>query len=211
MEAREDQKVFWIVVLVLLLLTRIPAVATYLSIDNVNVAFSLERFDPRVHQPQPPGYSFFVGFAHIVNLPFRDPGRTFTFISVLVSGLSLIMAFQLGKRMFSRWTGIAGAFLLVVNPVFWHSGLDGPLRPNLALFSLLTAYCCWRCWNGEKQFAIWGALALGVGSGFRPDLIAFLLPLWLISTWLGTKSFRTIVAAGAVLASVVLVWTGAMV
>jgi len=169
MEEREDQKVFWIVILVLLLLTRIPAMATYLSIDNVNLAFSLERFDPRVHQPQPPGYPFFVGFAHIVNVLFRDPERTFTFISVLVSGLSLIMAFQLGNRMFSWWAGIAGAFLLVVNPVFWHSGLDGPLRPNLALFSLLTAYCCWRCWNGEKQFAFWGAAALGIGSGFRPE------------------------------------------
>jgi hypothetical protein len=56
---------------------------------------------------------------------------------------------------------------------------------------------------------MWGALALGVGSGFRPDLIAFLLPLWLISTWLGTKSFRTIVAAGGLLAGVILVWAAA--
>src|SRR6266705_3559852 len=211
MEEREDQKVFWIVILVLLLLTRIPAMATYLSIDNVNLAFSLERFDPRVHQPQPPGYPFFVGFAHIVNVLFRDPERTFTFISVLVSGLSLIMAFQLGNRMFSWWAGIAGAFLLVVNPVFWHSGLDGPLRPNLALFSLLTAYCCWRCWNGEKQFAFWGAAALGIGSGFRPDLLAFLFPLWLLSSWVGTKSWRAVLQAFAVLAGIVLVWMGALV
>src|SRR5437016_3761030 len=211
MEEREDQKVFWIVILVLLLLTRIPAMATYLSIDNVNLAFSLERFDPRVHQPQPPGYPFFVGFAHIVNVLFRDPERTFTFISVLVSGLSLIMAFQLGNRMFSWWAGIAGAFLLVVNPVFWHSGLDGPLRPNLALFSLLTAYCCWRCWNGEKQFAYWGAVALGVGSGSRPDLLAFLFPLWLVSAWAGTKSWRSVTKAGAVLAGIVVVWVAALI
>ncbi len=27
--------------------------------------------------------------------------------------------------------------LLLVNPVFWHASLDGPLRPHLALFSLL--------------------------------------------------------------------------
>ena len=211
MEEREDQKVFWIVILVLLLLTRIPAMATYLSIDNVNLAFSLERFDPRVHQPQPPGYPFFVGFAHIVNLPFRDPGRTFTFISVLVSGLSLIMAFQLGNRMFSRWTGIAGAFLLVVNPVFWHSGLDGPLRPNLALFSLLTAYCCWRCWNGEKQFAFWGAAALGIGSGFRPDLLAFLFPIWLISTWAGTRSWAAVLKSFALMMVIVAIWVGMLV
>src|SRR6266568_4214154 len=130
MEERQDHRVFWIVVFALLLLTRIPAMAAYLSIDNVNLAFSLDKFDPRIHQPQPPGYPFFVGFARIVNLLFSDPERTFTFISLLVSGLSLVMAFLLGERMFSQWAGTAGAFLLLVNPVFWQSGLDGPLRPN---------------------------------------------------------------------------------
>src|SRR5262245_58877466 len=209
MEERQDKRFFWVAVFALLLLTRLPAMANYLSVDNVNLAFSLENFDPRIHQPQPPGYPFFVAFGRIFNLVLRDPERTFVFISVLVSGPCLPVAFKLGKRMFSAWAGTAAAFLLLVNPVFWFSGLDGPLRPNLALFSLLTAYCCWRCWNGEKLYALWGAVALGIGSGFRPDLIAFLLPLWLISTWLGTKSFRTIVAAGTVLAAVVLIWTSA--
>src|SRR5881397_2931873 len=111
MEAREDQKVFWIVVLVLLLLTRIPAMAAYLSIDNVNLAFSLEKFDPRVHQPQPPGYPFFVLFARIVNVIFRDAERTFVAISLIVSGLCLPAAFLLGKRIFSQWAGAAAAFL----------------------------------------------------------------------------------------------------
>jgi hypothetical protein len=197
--------------LLLLLLTRIPAMATYFSIDNVNLAFALDRFDPRAHQPQPPGYPFFVGFASMVNLLFRDPERTFAFISVLVSGLSLIAAFLLGGRMFSRWAGIAGAFLLVVNPVFWHSGLDGPLRPNLALFSLFTAYCCWRCWNGEKQFALWGAAALGIGSGFRPDLLAFLFPIWLISAWAGTRSWAFVLRGFALLMAIVAIWIGALV
>ena len=64
MEDRHDPKVFWIVMVVLLLLSRIPAMATYLSIDNVNLAFSLHKFDPRVHQPQPPGYPFFVSASH---------------------------------------------------------------------------------------------------------------------------------------------------
>jgi dolichyl-phosphate-mannose-protein mannosyltransferase len=206
-----DSKLFWAVMLALLLLTRLPLMASYLSVDNVNLAFSLEKFDPRIHQPQPPGYPFFVAFGKIVNFLFRDPERTFVAISILVSALCLPIVFLLTRRMFTPWAGAAATFLLLVNPVFWFSGLDGPLRPNLALFSLLTAYCCWRCWNGEKRFATWGALALGVGSGFRPDLLAFLLPLWLISTWLGTKSFRTIAAAGAVLAAVVLIWASATV
>jgi hypothetical protein len=211
MEERQDYQSLWIILFALLLLTRIPAMASYFSIDNVNLAFSLEKFDPRIHQPQPPGYPFFVFFARMVNVILRDAERTFFAVSLLVSGASLCAAFALGGRMFSRRAGAAAAFLLLVNPVFWHSSLDGPLRPNLALFSLLTAYCCWRCWNGEKRFAYWGAAALGVGSGFRPDLLAFLFPLWLFSSWTGTKSWRYVFQALALLAAIVLVWVGALV
>jgi hypothetical protein len=212
MEERRDYSVFfWVAVFALLLLSRIPAMATYLSIDNVNLALSLERFDPRIHQPQPPGYPFFVLLGRIVNVFFHNAERTFVVISLLVSALCLPAAFVLGKRMFSQWAGAAAVLLLLVNPVFWHSSLDGPLRPHLALFSLLTAYCCWRCWNGEKRFAMWGAVALGVGSGFRPDLIAFLFPLWLISSWVGTKSIRTILQSVAVLGAIGAVWVGALI
>jgi hypothetical protein len=211
MEERQDQRVFWIVLFALLLLTRVPAMASYLSIDNVNLAFSLEKFDPRIHQPQPPGYPLFVLFGRIVNIFFRDAARTFTVIALVVSGLSLVAAYVLGKKMFSPWAGAAAALLLLVNPVFWHSGLDGPLRPHLALFSLLTAYCCWRCWTGEKRFALWGAVALGIGSGFRPDLLPFLFPLWLVSSVVGTRSLRIVLLAVAALSGIVMVWLAALV
>src|SRR5215467_13197235 len=211
MEERQSRIGLGIILLALLLLTRLPAMANYLSIDNVNLAFSLEKFDPRIHQPQPPGYPFFVFFGRGINFIFHDAERTFAAISLIVCALCLPAAFVLAKRMFSQWAGYAAVLLLLVNPVLWHSSLDGPLRPNLALFSLLTAYCCWRCWNGEKRFAAWGAVALGIGSGFRPDLIAFLFPLWFVSVWTGTKSWRYVLQASMLLAAIVVVWAGALV
>src|SRR5437867_10322122 len=120
MDERQVYTTFAILILALVLLTRLPAMAEYFTIDNVNLAFSLEKFDPRIHQPQPPGYPFFVLFGRIANVVFRDAGRTFAAISIMVSGLSLAAAFVLGKKMFSRWAGVAAAFLLLVNPVFWH-------------------------------------------------------------------------------------------
>jgi hypothetical protein len=206
----KDTRFFWIVTFGLLLLTRVPAAAQYLSIDNVNLALSLETFDPRIHQPQPPGYPFFVGSARVFNFFLRDAERTFLFMSILVSALCLPVASALGSRMFSPWAGRAAALLLLVNPVFWHSGLDGPLRPHLALFALLTAYCAWRCWNGEKEFALWGAAALAVGSGFRPDLAAYMLPLWLLSSWMGTRSISTVFRGILLMAAIVLVWVTAL-
>src|SRR5438128_12104555 len=107
MDERQGYTFFAIPILALLLLTRIPAMASYLSIDNVNLAFSLEKFDPRIHQPQPPGYPLFVLFGRIVNVFFRDATRTFTVIALVVSGLSLVAAYLLGKKMFSPWAGAA--------------------------------------------------------------------------------------------------------
>src|SRR5436309_8110577 len=211
MDERQVYTTFAILILALLLLTRLSSMAEYFTIDNVNLAFSLEKFDPRIHQPQPPGYPFFVFFARIVNVIFGNAERTFVVVSLAVSAAACYVAFALAGRMFSRWAGAAAAFLLLVNPVFWHASLDGPLRPHLALFSLLTASCCWRCWNGEKRFAYWGAVALGVGGGFRPDLLAFLFPLWLVSAWAGTKSWRSVMRAFIVLAAIGLVWMGALV
>src|SRR5229473_1281724 len=103
MDERRNFTGLGIILFALLLLTRLPAMASYLSIDNVNLAFSLEKFDPRIHQPQPPGYPFFVFFGRAVNFLLRDAERTFPAISLIASGLSLVFAFLLGQKMFSRW------------------------------------------------------------------------------------------------------------
>jgi hypothetical protein len=199
---------FWLLALALLVLTRLPVAAHYLSVDNVNLAFALQHFDPRMHQPQPPGYPFFVGFARFVNFFLRSAESTFLVSSIFVSALCLPLIGALGKRMFDRWVGQAAALLLLVNPVFWQSGLDGPLRPNLALFSILTAYCAWRTWNGDKTYIFWGACALGVGSGFRPDLLIYLTPVWLFSAWVGSRSIKAIGLGCVVLCAWVGLWVG---
>jgi hypothetical protein len=202
---------YWAIVYALLLLTQVTAAARFLSVDNVNLAFALEYFDPLNHQPQPPGYPLFVLFARGVNLVLGSVEQTFLFISVLVSGLCLPVMAALGKRMFCEWSGKAAVLLFLVNPVAWQTAATSPLRPFLALFSLLTAYCAWRCWHGETRYAYWGALCVGVGGGFRPELLAFLFPLWFVSACMGTRSVRTVAGGTAVLMAVVLTWTAGLV
>src|SRR5688500_7848535 len=203
-------RLFWGVLVALLLSTQVVAAARFLSIDNVNLAFALEYFDPLNHQPQPPGYLFFVLFGRMLNYVFGNAETTFVAVSVVVCGISLGLVTALGNRMFSDWVGRAAALLLLVNPVFWQGAATSPLRPFLALFSLLTAYCAWRCWNGEARYALWGAVWLGIGSGFRPELLVILFPIWLWTAWAGSRSLKTVAAGILVMAGFVAIWVGAL-
>ncbi|MGH9783564.1 MAG: glycosyltransferase family 39 protein, partial [Terriglobia bacterium] len=165
-------------------LTRFPLMPAHLfSFDTVNLALALEDFDPTRNQPQPPGYPLFVLEARLVRLLAGTPERTFAILNVLVCGLALGMLYLLGKRMFSPWIGMTAAALLFVNPPFWYSGLTSPLRPHLALLSILVAYCCWRASHGEERYFEWASLVLGLGAGFRPELLVFLFPLWAWTAW----------------------------
>src|SRR6476469_3424269 len=110
---RNPRLIFWFVVFFLFLITRIPAMPQYLSIDHVNLALSLEKFDPRAHQPQPPGYPLFVVFNRVANVIFRDPAKTFALTGLLISALCLPLVFAVGSRMFSPWVGKAAALMLL--------------------------------------------------------------------------------------------------
>ena len=133
----------------LVAVTRIPLAPQYLfSFDCVNLALVLENFDPRLHQPQPPGYPLFVAQARVLNWFFRSPEQTFVACGLLAGVAAPLLLFFLGARLYSRWAGVAAALLLVLNPVFWRSTLTSPLRPYLTVVTVLVAYLCHRAAAG---------------------------------------------------------------
>lgn len=207
-EIGPSSAVNWLLVLTAVLLTRFSWAPSFLSTDTVNFAYALETFDPRDHQPQPPGYPLFVAFARLIHLFSPNAEVTFWIISVLVTIASASLLYFLANRMISRWGALAAVILFLLNPIFWFSRLRSPLRPWLALFSLLVAYCAWRCWNGERRFALYGAVALGVGTGFRPDLLGYLLPLWAVSAWVATRSWKMMAQGGLIIFGLSAAWFG---
>jgi hypothetical protein len=81
---------FWSIVIALLAITRLPALTQYPLIDNVNLAFALENFDPGI-QPQP-GYPLFVFFARMVVVGVAtSPARTGSPMEIRVPKSSRIL------------------------------------------------------------------------------------------------------------------------
>jgi len=177
------------------------------SFDSVNLALSLDDFDPSRSQPQPPGYPLFVLEARLVHLFLGSPEQTFAFLEILISGLAVGMLYLLGKRMFCPWAGMTAAALLFANPAFWYYSLTSPLRLHLALVSALVAYCCWRACSGEKRYFLLASLALGLGGGFRPELLMFLFPLWAWTAW-KCREARLLLKGCSLLAVAVTSWVG---
>jgi len=197
--------------LFLVLLTRWPLLPPQLySFDSVNLALALHEFDPTRNQPQPPGYPLFVLEARLLHVLLGTPERTFAVLALLISAICLALLYQLGNRLFSPAVGLAAAGLLLVNPVFWYSGLTSPLRPHLALISLLAAYCCWRAANGEHRYFYASSMVLGLGGGFRPELSLILLPLWAWAGWRGAR-FGVWVRGGLLLIATTALWVAILV
>lgn len=172
---------FYLIILsFLVVLTRIFFTSKFLyEWDSVNFALALDKYDILLHQPQPPGYILFVGLGKVFNQIFQDANITLVFMSILFSTLTVILAYYLGKQLFSRNVAITGAILLIFSPIFWFYGEIATIYPSEAFLAILIAYTSYQMLKGRRNFLYISSIALGLAGGFRQDLIPFMFPLWL--------------------------------
>jgi len=150
------------------------------NFDAVNFALAIREFNPGLHQPQPPGYPLFVLLLKSLDLVLRHAR-----LDLLVSGLigstaAVLLLWGLGNAIYGEAEGYLGALVLAANPVFWYAGLANPVRTYLAVISIATAWAGWNCLHKQSP-GIWfyamGA-SLGLLSGFRPETVILLAPLF---------------------------------
>ncbi len=164
----------------------------------------MDRFDVTVYYPQPPGHIFYVALIWTVNLLVNDPNAAIVWVSVSSSAAAVAALFWLGRTVFSRRVGLWAALLLATSLSYWtHSEVALPYA-LLGLLSVVVAGIVYQTWQGKKEYVIPAAIVLGLASGFRQDLLPFLLPLFgagLIGLPL-TRVFK----AALVLVAAVLSW-----
>jgi hypothetical protein len=165
----------------LTLLSRIPFRTTMLyAWDSILYAQALDHFDVTQYKPQPPGHIFYVGLVWIVNQLVNDPNAAMVWVSVFASAAAVSALFLLGRTMFSRRAGLWAALFLATSLSYWtHSEVALPYT-LLGLLSIVVAGIVYKTWQGNKEYVIPAALVLGLVSGFRPDLLVFIFPLFLV-------------------------------
>ncbi|MHB1389648.1 MAG: hypothetical protein ACYCXF_00210 [Thermoleophilia bacterium] len=189
----------------LTLLSRLPFMTSMLfAWDSVLYARAIDHFDVLAHQPQPPGYLFYVGLISMFNGIVADRNAAIVWVSVLSSAAAAACLYWLGQAMFSRRVGLLASLLLVTSLSFWaHSEVALPYT-LLGFLSILVATVVYQTWKGNAAYLVPAAAALGLASGFRQDLLIFLLPLFAIG--LAGKPLSRVFLSLGVLAGAVLCW-----
>jgi hypothetical protein len=74
--------------------------------DSANFAYSLERFNPALHQPQPPGYVWFVGLIRLIHLWVPEPDTVLLVAGLLAALAAILLIRMLASDLFRRHGGV---------------------------------------------------------------------------------------------------------
>jgi hypothetical protein len=183
--------------------TRWPFAPKYLFyFDSVNMALSLEDFDPRLHQPQPPGYPLYVGLCRLIRAMGFTVEDTFIVSGVVAGALAGWLLWRLGVEWGNERAGWMAAALFSFTPVFWFNSLTNQGRGFSAVASAGTAWLSLRASRpGSSIYWLAGAaFFLATMAGFRPVESVMLAPLLVWAAWkrrVGVGESALVLVSGA--------------
>jgi hypothetical protein len=151
------------------------------DLDSVNFALAIGRFDPRVHQPHPPGYFLYICLGRLLNYLVHDANLALVILSILASAASVILIYKLAQEWFGPRAATFAGLLFLFSPLAWFHGTVALTYGVEAAASALLGFLCWRMNSGKSNFVLPTAIVLGVSAGVRPSSILFLGPLFLFS------------------------------
>jgi hypothetical protein len=151
------------------------------DLDSVNFALAIGRFDPRVHQPHPPGYFLYICLGRVLNWLTHDANLALVALSILASMASVILIYLFALDWFGPRAATFAGLLLLFSPLGWFHGTVALTYSVEAAASALLGFLCWRVDRGKSNFILPTAIVLGISAGVRPSSLLFLGPLFLFS------------------------------
>jgi len=176
------------------------------DLDSVNFALAIQRFDPRVHQPHPPGYFLYICLGRLLNNAFHDANLALVVLSILASCGVAVAIYKMTLDWFGPTAAQFAGIIFLFSPLAWFHGIVALTYIVEAFFSGFLGYLCWRIYGGRAGFILPAAIVLGVSAGIRPSSFVFLAPLFLFSLrnatpkgrWLGLATLVLVITSWSV-------------
>lgn len=149
------------------------------DVDSVNFALAMQHFDPRVHQPHPPGYFLYICAGRLLNVLFHDANLALVILSIAASCAAVIVIYELAVEWFDSAAAAFAGVLFLFSPLVWFHGTVALTYIVEAFFSALLGYLCWRIESGREVFIVPAGIVLGISAGVRPSSLLLLAPLFL--------------------------------
>ncbi|HYR29644.1 MAG TPA: hypothetical protein VEU30_14335, partial [Thermoanaerobaculia bacterium] len=168
---------------------------------------ALEKYDPLMHHPPPPGYPVFIHAAQAVRLLVPSDFATLVAISILASLIGFAL-FALAFRNLTGElsTGIAGAMFFYWSPALLiHSTLPISEAGALALLAASLYFATTdRVWVDDRRVMLFAGFA-ALTVGWRIQYSIFIVPYFLVATAM-LKTWRDRLIALATFTVVCLLW-----
>jgi len=179
---------------------------TLTEFDSNGLANGLRHYDVVTSGPAPPGYPLVVVAAHMLTW-LGEPVNAYVGVAVICTALSIPVTFLLGRDMFGPSAGVAAAAMVAASPiVLYYAGIVA-VYPGELLSTVTIALAAYHTAHRDSDWApllLFPALALG--GGFRPTLLALMLPTCLVAVALGRPRLRILVAGLVIAGGIVLAW-----
>lgn len=173
------------------------------SVDSVDFALALERYDVIQSQPHPPGNFLYIAAAHVFQFLLHDATAALVSLSIFSSALAVAGLFLLGRHIFNFSTGLAAAVILLFSPVCWYYS---EIAVTYQVEMTLVIACVWLLYDMvfQQRHSILAAVVLAIAGGFRIDTMVFLFPIY---AWATTRvSLRRALFSWAALTITALAW-----
>ena len=151
------------------------------DLDSVNFALAMERFDPRVYQPHPPGYFLYIGLGRCLNFMLHDANLALVILSIAASCGTILVLYKMALDWFGLREARFAGILFLCSPLAWFHGTVALTYSVEAFFSALLGYVCWCIHRGNGALIAPAGMILGIAAGIRPSSLLFLGPLYLYS------------------------------
>lgn len=174
----KGERVFLVVVALLVLATRLPFLAPALEdIDSINFDRGIHDYDPSAHQPHPPGYPVYIALAKLPHGWFASHATGIAVVSAFFSALAVIPLYLLLRDLTTLPTAGLACLLTLFNPLVWFNGVR-PMSDLVGFFFATTAqWLTVRSFNSAPASAWVPAAVAGLAAGVRIQTLLLTVPL----------------------------------